>query len=67
MTSAAKTLMALSLAALTLSACGGGNATTTVQTATIGEQLASLENAYAKGLLTEKEYKQQRKKVLDGE
>ncbi|MBO9396514.1 hypothetical protein J7399_02960 [Shimia sp. R9_1] len=64
-----KTLMALSLAALTLSACGGGNAntTTTVQTATVGEQLASLEDAYAQGLLTDKEYKQQRKKILDGE
>ena len=50
------------------SACGGGgNSTTTGQTVTIGEQLASLEKAYAEGLVTEKEYKQQRKKILDGE
>ena len=63
-----KTLMALTLVAMTMSACGGGgNSTTTVQTATIGEQLASLEEAYAEGLVTEKEYKQQRKKILDGE
>ena len=63
-----KTLMALTLVAMNVSACGGGgNSTTTVQTVTIGEQLASLEKAYAEGLVTEKEYKQQRKKILDGE
>ena len=67
MVSATKTLVALALMALTVSACGGGgNSTTTVQTITVGEQLASLEKAYAEGLVTEKEYKQQRKKILDG-
>ncbi len=66
MTTALKTLMALTLVAMTVSACGGGTANTTVQTATVGEQLASLEEAYANGLVTEKEYKQQRKKILDG-
>ena len=68
MTSALKTLMALTLVAMTVSACGGGgNSTTTVQTVTIGDQLASLEKAYAEGLVTEKEYKDQRKKILDGQ
>ncbi|CUH54287.1 hypothetical protein J7382_12480 [Shimia sp. R11_0] len=66
MTSATKTLMALALVGMTVSACGGGgNSTTTVQTVAIGDQLASLEKAYSEGLVTEKEYKQQRKKILD--
>ncbi|GAA6182454.1 MULTISPECIES: hypothetical protein [unclassified Shimia] len=66
MISATKTLMALALVAMTVSACGGGgNSTTNVQTITVGEQLASLEKAYAEGLVTDKEYKQQRKKILD--
>lgn len=65
MTSALKTLMALTLVAMTVSACGGGgNSTTNVQAISIGEQLESLEKAYADGLVTEKEYKDQRKKIL---
>ncbi len=66
MTSTAKTLMALALVAMTVSACGGGgNSTTTVNAVTIGDQLASLEKAYAEGLVSEKEYKQQREKILE--
>ncbi len=61
-----KTLMALTLVVMTVSACGGGNATTNVQAVSVGDQLASLEKAYADGLVTEKEYKDQRKKILDG-
>ena len=66
MTTALKTLMALTLVAMTVSACGGGgNSTTTVQTVAIGDQLASLEQAYADGLVSEKEYKEQREKILE--
>lgn len=65
MNSAAKTLMVLALAGMTLSACGnGGNTTNQMSTQTLGQELADLERAYAGGLLTEKEYNEQRKKLL---
>lgn len=65
MKSSTKLLMALILAGMTLSACGnGGNTTNHVATTTVGEELEALEVAYAKGLLTDKEYEQQRKKIL---
>ncbi|MBO9475619.1 MULTISPECIES: SHOCT domain-containing protein [unclassified Shimia] len=67
MTSIAKTLISLALVGMTVAACGGGgNSTTTVNAVTIGDQLASLEKAYAEGLVSDKEYKQQREKILDG-
>lgn len=66
MKSALKTLMALTLVAVTVSACGGGTTNNNVQTTTVGEELASLETAYKQGLLTDKEYEQQRKKILKG-
>ncbi|MGR3714966.1 MAG: hypothetical protein ACU0A6_17805 [Shimia sp.] len=63
---ALKTLMALTLVAMTVSACGGSKTTNNVQTTTVGEELASLEAAHAQGLLTDKEYSDQRKKILKG-
>ncbi len=65
MKSVTKTLLALTLMALTVSACGGGTSNTTVQTTTVGEELASLEQAYGQGLMSEKEYKDQRKKIMN--
>ncbi|CUK05895.1 SHOCT domain-containing protein [Shimia thalassica] len=66
MESIAKIAGALAVAGLLLSACGnGGNTTNNVSTTTVGEELASLETAYASGLLTEKEYEAQRKKILE--
>ncbi len=62
---ALKTLMALTLVAMTVTACGSSKTTNNVQTTTVGEELASLEVAYEKGLLTESEDKSQRKKILN--
>ncbi len=62
---ALKTLMALTLVAMTVTACGSSKTTNNVQTTTIGEELASLETAYRQGLLTEKEYTDQRKRILN--
>ncbi|SFK83498.1 hypothetical protein [Shimia haliotis] len=66
MKSALKTLIALAFIGMTVSACGGGTTNNNVQTTTIGQELESLEAAYKQGLLTEKEYEQQRKKILKG-
>lgn len=66
MESITKMLFVLAIAGLTLSACGnGGNTTNNVAATTVGEELEALDKAYADGLLNEKEYKHQRKKILD--
>ena len=51
----------------TLSACGGGGAKVSTQTTTttVGQELQDLDEAYAKGLISESEYNKQRKKVLN--
>ena len=49
-----------------LNGCGGGGAKVNSQitTTTMGQELEDLESAYKKGLLTESEYKEQRKAIL---
>lgn len=65
MKSMTKIVFTLALVGMTLSACGnGGNTTNSMQTTTVGEELEALEAAYAKGLMSEKEYTDQRKKIL---
>ncbi|SHI98002.1 hypothetical protein SAMN05444000_10495 [Shimia gijangensis] len=65
MRSITKIVCALAIVGMTVSACGnGGNTTNQVQTTTVGQELEALEVAYAKGLLNEKEYEDQRKKIL---
>ncbi len=65
MKTVAKSFMILALMGMTLSACGnGGNTTNNVSTTTLGQELADLDKAYAGGLLTEKEYEDQRKALL---
>jgi hypothetical protein len=52
-------------ALLLLTACGGGSETKTeVITATTGQQLTDLKEAYDAGALSEKEYEKERKKIL---
>lgn len=66
MKTVAKSFMVLTLMGMTLSACGnGGNTTNNVSTTTLGQELADLDKAYAGGLLTEKEYQDQRKALLN--
>ena len=60
-----KALFVLVLTGMTLSACGSHSKTTNnVSTTTVGAELEALEKAHNEGLLTEKEYDAQRKKIL---
>ena len=60
-----KTLLAAIVVALSLglTACGGST-TTVKQTETQGQQLLDLQEAYDKGVITEKEYNATKKKIL---
>ncbi len=50
-----------------ITACGGGGAEVQshVTTTTVGQQLIDLKKAYDSGAMTQQEYEQQRKKILD--
>ncbi len=56
---------------LGLSACGGGGADvksdTRVEATTKGQQLLDLKRALDSGVITQSEYEEQRKKVLDAQ
>jgi hypothetical protein len=54
------------LLGISLLGCGGGGAKTTVTATdkTIGQELMDLDKAYKDGILTEKEYEKQKKKIL---
>lgn len=62
-----KTLAAATVLASTLllAGCGGGDSTIKAETTTTGQQLLDLKKAYEAGALSEKEYKEQREKILD--
>ncbi len=51
-------------AALGLSACGGGGATTAIQTQTTGQQLIDLKAALDAGVITQREYDAKRRDIL---
>ncbi len=57
--------LAVSALVLGLSACGGST-TTVQQTETQGQQLMDLQEAYDKGIISEKEYNDTKKKILKG-
>lgn len=44
--------------------CGGGGARVETRSTTKGQELMDLEEAYQKGLITEKEYNKQKKEIL---
>ncbi|MBF0474962.1 MAG: hypothetical protein HQK59_03855 [Deltaproteobacteria bacterium] len=50
-----------------LSGCGGGGAKNNIETrtTTTGQELIDLQNAKDKGVITEREYEDQKKKVLN--
>jgi hypothetical protein len=43
--------------------CGGGGAKVNTSSTTLGQELMDLDNAYEKGLMSEKEYKKARKEL----
>jgi len=53
--------------ALIVSACGGGGAKVETQnvSVTLGQQLMDLQAAYDKGIITEKQYNDTKKNLLD--
>jgi hypothetical protein len=59
-------VVALSLGALStsLAACGGGGATTAIQTQTTGQQLIDLKSALDAGVITQREYDTKRREIL---
>lgn len=54
-------VIALSLG---LSACGGGGATTAIETQTTGQQLIDLKAALDAGVITQREYDAKRQQIL---
>ena len=44
--------------------CGGGGADIKQSTATLGQELTDLQNAYEKGVITQKEYERAKKELL---
>jgi len=53
--------------ALGLAACGGGGAEVKSQSysTTLGQELKDLEDAYNKGIITEKQYKKSKEKLIE--
>ncbi len=53
--------------ALAVSGCGGGGAKVQSETTTVtlGQQLIDLQAAYDKGIITEKQYNETKKNLLD--
>ena len=44
--------------------CGGGGANLEASTATLGQELTDLHNAYEQGIITEKEYNSKKKELM---
>jgi hypothetical protein len=59
-------LVGLLLATFTFSGCGGRKQTTTVQSTntTLGQELVDLQQAYEKGIISEKEYNDLKQKAM---
>lgn len=68
--SASKKLVLLALSGMLIvgvTACSGGGADVQshITTTTVGQQLIDLKKAYDSGAMTQQEYEQQRKKILN--
>ena len=44
--------------------CGGGGAKVQQSTTTVGQELMDLDKAYKEGVINEKQYKEQKNKIL---
>lgn len=56
----------MTVAMLSLSACGGGKTTTNVSTTTTGQELTDLKAALDNGIITDAEYEKKRRALLKG-
>jgi hypothetical protein len=66
MNTATRLALATTLCATALLAgCGGGGASVQQSNTTMGQELMDLENSYKQGIISEKEYKRAKKKILD--
>jgi hypothetical protein len=59
--------VALTLAATSLTACGGGDSQIDARTTTTGQELMDLQKAYESGAISKEEYDEQREKILENE
>jgi hypothetical protein len=59
--------VALTLAATSLTACGGGDSEIKATTTTTGQELLDLQKAYESGAISKEEYEEQREKILEGD
>lgn len=57
-------LTGLLLASFTLSGCGGKKTTVEATTTTLGQELVDLQQAYEKGIISEKEYNDLKNKAI---
>jgi hypothetical protein len=55
------------IVAMGVAGCGGGGAEVKTQSysTTLGQELKDLEEAYQKGILTEKQYKEAKEKLIE--
>ncbi len=51
--------------AVGLTGCGGGGAQVQSSTTTLGQELQDLKASYDKGIISEKEYNEAKKKLID--
>jgi hypothetical protein len=64
-----KMMLMLSMSLIVLfgaAACGGGDTSVKADSTTTGQQLMDLKKALDAGVITQKEYDKQRKKILEG-
>ena len=61
------TVVVMIAMALGLTGCGGGGAEVKTQSysTTLGQELKDLEEAYQKGIITEKQYNQAKEKLIE--
>ncbi|MEJ2031830.1 MAG: SHOCT domain-containing protein [Deltaproteobacteria bacterium] len=65
----ALTVMVMTVAALGLTACGGGGAKVQSQqssySTTLGQELEDLQDSYKKGIITKEQYEAAKKKLIE--